>query len=233
MLTLGFMPIVGLWVLWVTWRHTPERSLWRRLRPFCLLTSAFLLLLLPWSLYASRAYGGPVAVDTTGAYNLALGARTAFDGGRSDEPTRNFVLALLDPGGFGRAEPQLAVDIPTIDFGAQPAGEVTLTITNSGRRYVEATLDLPTWLDADRLAIELAPGRQIAITLAVKPRGAWARGRRGAVRVHLGNDFQQRYPGIHKPLVAVPVRAPASLWRSLFGRALHQASKVMDRVAER
>ncbi len=96
-LTLGFVPIVALWVLWLTWRSTAASSLWARLRPFCLLIAAFALLLLPWSLYASRAYGGAIVVDTTGAYNLALGARTAFDGGRSDEPTRNFVLALLDP----------------------------------------------------------------------------------------------------------------------------------------
>jgi hypothetical protein len=35
-------------------------------------------------------------VDTTGGFNLLLGARTAYDGGRSDAPTRNFILALLD-----------------------------------------------------------------------------------------------------------------------------------------
>jgi hypothetical protein len=51
----------------------------------------------PWTLYASRAYGGLVVVDTTGAFNLALGARTAYDSGRNDAPLRNFTLALLDP----------------------------------------------------------------------------------------------------------------------------------------
>ncbi|NNJ11808.1 hypothetical protein EKD04_015865, partial [Chloroflexales bacterium ZM16-3] len=55
------------------------------------------LVIAPWTLYASRTYGGLVVVDTTGAFNLALGARTAYDGGRSDAPLRNFVLALLDP----------------------------------------------------------------------------------------------------------------------------------------
>jgi hypothetical protein len=56
-----------------------------------------LVVILPWSLYASRLYGGRIVVDTTGAYNLMLGARTAYDGERRDAPPRNVVLALLDP----------------------------------------------------------------------------------------------------------------------------------------
>ncbi len=65
-----------------------------------LIPAAFLLVyvvtLLPWSLYASNTYGGPIIVDTTSAFNVLLGARTAYDGSRSDAPTRNFILALLD-----------------------------------------------------------------------------------------------------------------------------------------
>ncbi|MBC8076636.1 MAG: hypothetical protein H7Y32_11230, partial [Chloroflexales bacterium] len=54
------------------------------------------LVVLPWTAYNSaRLYGGLVLVDTTGAFNLALGARTAHDGQRADAPTRNFALALL------------------------------------------------------------------------------------------------------------------------------------------
>jgi 4-amino-4-deoxy-L-arabinose transferase-like glycosyltransferase len=95
-LTLGFVPLV---VLWVWFQAHPARPWqhWRRRA-----AGAGLLLLvcagtiLPWSLYASRAYGGPIVVDTTGAFNLLLGARTAYDGGRSDAPTRSFLLALLD-----------------------------------------------------------------------------------------------------------------------------------------
>ena len=100
-LALGFVPIVGLWAAWQSWgRASVARSgpPWREaLRVFCILLFAFCILLLPWSLYASRAYGGLVVVDTTGAFNLLLGARTAFDGGRNDEPVRSFVVALLDP----------------------------------------------------------------------------------------------------------------------------------------
>jgi hypothetical protein len=51
--------------------------------------------ILPWSRYASRLYGGTIVVDTTGAFNLLLGSRTAYDGERNDARTRNFVLALL------------------------------------------------------------------------------------------------------------------------------------------
>ncbi|HMQ32874.1 MAG TPA: hypothetical protein PKD53_19240 [Chloroflexaceae bacterium] len=87
-LTLGFLPLVAVWAWWAAGR---------RPGPPLALALAAGLTVAPWSLYASRAYGGPIAVDTTGAFNLALGARTAYDGGRSDEPTRSFVLALLDP----------------------------------------------------------------------------------------------------------------------------------------
>jgi hypothetical protein len=99
-LTLGFVPLVGLWAAWLALRTGPEgrRAGWRRaLAIFCILHVAFCLVLLPWSVYASRAYGGAIVVDTTGAYNLALGARAAYDRSRGDEPTRNFVLALLSP----------------------------------------------------------------------------------------------------------------------------------------
>lgn len=98
-LTLGFLPLVALWLLLHAGRAASQgfwRSLPRRLVPAAVLTLVCACTILPWSLYASRAYGGPVLIDTTGAFNLLLGARTAYDGGRSDAPTRNFILALLD-----------------------------------------------------------------------------------------------------------------------------------------
>ncbi|WP_245860632.1 hypothetical protein [Candidatus Chloroploca asiatica] len=94
-LTLGFVPLVLAWVGLTAW-HTTAR-LRQAMVQVGLVLAAFVLIVAPWSLYASRAYGGLITVDTTGAFNLALGARTAYDGGRSDEPTRNFVLALLLP----------------------------------------------------------------------------------------------------------------------------------------
>jgi 4-amino-4-deoxy-L-arabinose transferase-like glycosyltransferase len=90
-LTLGFVPLVLLWVAWVAWRAGG-------LRAAALLALVCAMTIAPWSLYASRLYGGPVLVDTTGAFNLLLGARTAYDGERRDAPPRQFVLALLDEG---------------------------------------------------------------------------------------------------------------------------------------
>ncbi len=91
-LTLGFLPLVALWVGWTT----ADRRLPTVVGAMGIFTAACCLVILPWSLYASRVYGGPVLVDTTGAYNLLLGARTAYDGQRQDAPPRNFVLALLN-----------------------------------------------------------------------------------------------------------------------------------------
>ncbi len=100
-LTLGFLPPAALWV-WLVGRRsrnggTADRN--RQLATIALLLflGCALVVILPWSFYAGRLYGGRIVVDTTGAYNLMLGARTAYDGERRDAPPRNFVLALLDP----------------------------------------------------------------------------------------------------------------------------------------
>ncbi|NJN65421.1 MAG: hypothetical protein HC884_01265 [Chloroflexaceae bacterium] len=91
-LTAGFLPLVALWVWWIVRRSSPAL----RLLPVLVFVLAGAGTILPWSWYASHRYGGPVLVDTTGAFNLLLGARTAYDQGRSDAPTRAFLLALLD-----------------------------------------------------------------------------------------------------------------------------------------
>jgi 4-amino-4-deoxy-L-arabinose transferase-like glycosyltransferase len=102
-LALGFVPVVLLWVGWHAMRnHSAQFAdtsarFKRILIPCAVLLLGFGLIVAPWALYASRAYGGLVIIDTTGAFNLAYGARAAYDGGRSDAPTRNFILALLDP----------------------------------------------------------------------------------------------------------------------------------------
>ena len=104
-LTLGFMPILAGWLLWMLLKHRQKGQSWRSVMGcFCILHFAFCIIVLPWSVYASRAYGGLVVVDTTGAFNLLLGARTAFDGKRDDAPTRNFVLALLPQPGRSSEE---------------------------------------------------------------------------------------------------------------------------------
>lgn len=101
-LTLGFLPLVALWV-WLqaggpaSLRHGVAAA-WQALRPVAALTAICATIILPWSFYASQTYGGLVLIDTTGAFNLLLGARTAYDGKRSDAPTRDFVLALMETG---------------------------------------------------------------------------------------------------------------------------------------
>jgi hypothetical protein len=54
-----------------------------------------LLIILPWTVYNSRMYGGLVPVDTSGGFNLLLGGRTAYDGDRNDAATRDYALVLL------------------------------------------------------------------------------------------------------------------------------------------
>lgn len=96
-LTLGFVPLLALWIWWWQGRHTAGKRLLGGMPAAAVLLLATSLVIAPWSIYASRAYGGPIVIDTTGGFNLLLGARTAYDGKRDDAPTREFVQALLDP----------------------------------------------------------------------------------------------------------------------------------------
>ena len=104
-LTLLFLPVVALWIFVKTKNkgQTSEnkeqrtRGMVTRFSLFC----SFLFVvcsfgtIAPWTIYNSRLYGGLIVVDTSGAFNLLLGARTAFDGTRADAPTRDFVLGLF------------------------------------------------------------------------------------------------------------------------------------------
>jgi 4-amino-4-deoxy-L-arabinose transferase-like glycosyltransferase len=98
-ITLGFLPIVAIW-LFV--RHPASGVSTKRFRIdggrlvvlACFLAAAAITIM-PWSLYNSRLYGGPVLIDTSGAFNVLLGARTAYDGKRSDAQVRDFALGLL------------------------------------------------------------------------------------------------------------------------------------------
>jgi hypothetical protein len=119
-LTLLFVPIIALWMM-RCWILDSVNSRFLRLsrsrvgsgsgpsrppfsireRTSSLLAAAVFCLsalgvVLPWTIYNSRVFGGLVLVDTSGAFNLLVGARAAYDGRRSDEIPRNFVLALLD-----------------------------------------------------------------------------------------------------------------------------------------
>lgn len=87
-LTLMFIPLAAAWIGWQA-----RRDHW--LRDAATFALAAALTIAPWTIYNSRIYGGLVPIDTSGAFNLLIGAWTAHDGQRRDAPTRDFVLALF------------------------------------------------------------------------------------------------------------------------------------------
>ncbi len=104
-LTLPFIPIAALWLFAQkpnAERQEPAHPIARLsiagLRPYpaLIFLLAAALTIAPWTLYNSRLYGGLVLIDTSGAFNILLGGRTAYDGNRNDAATRDFALALLD-----------------------------------------------------------------------------------------------------------------------------------------
>jgi serine/threonine protein kinase len=78
-------------------------------------------------------------------------------------------LALLDPAGFGAAQPSLKSSISTLDYGTlrdhRYTSDRTVILTNSGRRYVQARLQLPSWLSTDTPGLALRPGQQAEVKL--------------------------------------------------------------------
>lgn len=84
-LTIGFLPLVGLWVIFQPVSSPPPWPLsrlkrtvpwpWTRLFHAALLAGAALLVILPWSGYNFLLYGRPILADTTGGYNFWLGTQ--------------------------------------------------------------------------------------------------------------------------------------------------------------
>lgn len=91
-MTLVFVPFLLVWVRYGGGHPTSARR-----GATVAMATAFLLLLLPWSAYASRTFGGVVLVDTTGAYNLLVSAQAAVEPEQSSVLTDAYVAALLDP----------------------------------------------------------------------------------------------------------------------------------------
>lgn len=88
--TLLFLPVIAGWLAY-TRRYALRRALLQAL----LFLSVAALVITPWTVYNSRIYGGLILVDTSGAFNLLLGAWSAHDGTRRYAPTRDFVLAMF------------------------------------------------------------------------------------------------------------------------------------------
>ncbi|MDW8148867.1 MAG: hypothetical protein RMJ48_21525 [Roseiflexaceae bacterium] len=84
--TLLALPVIAGWAAFAG-----RRSLWRAL----VFLAVAALVVTPWTVYNSRIYGGLIPVDTSGAFNLLIGAWSAHNGERRDAPIRDFVLALF------------------------------------------------------------------------------------------------------------------------------------------
>lgn len=84
--TLLALPVIAGWAV-----MTRRRDLRRAL----LFLATATIVIAPWTAYNSRIYGGFIPVDTSGAFNLLIGAWSAHDGERRDAPTRDFVLAMF------------------------------------------------------------------------------------------------------------------------------------------
>lgn len=84
--TLLALPVIAGWMAF-----TRKRTLQRALA----FLAVAMLFIAPWTAYNSRIYGGLIPVDTSGAFNLLIGAWSAHDGQRRDAPTRDFVLAMF------------------------------------------------------------------------------------------------------------------------------------------
>ncbi|MBN1484083.1 MAG: glycosyltransferase family 39 protein [Chloroflexia bacterium] len=97
-LTLAFLPLAALWVLWQG--LSGEKALrwrWSALWQAALLTGAVLATILPWSAYNVLRYRQPILVDTTGGYNFWLGTQ----GGQFEhlQQVHQDLLAIPDPAG--------------------------------------------------------------------------------------------------------------------------------------
>lgn len=124
-------------------------------------------------------------------------------------------LALLDRTGFGAAQPALAaspaaLELKTFVPNDQAHARGQLIIRNSGRRYVHASVGLPTWMKTATSALALAPGQQATLALELEMSRMPTRPRDAGVRVRAASGA-----GITIPLQgqAPPVsQQPASPW---------------------
>ncbi len=95
-MTIGFLPLAALWVLWTGWQKgQARRRFLAALAVAALLGLAALLMILPWTGYNYLRYGKFILVDTTGGYNLWLGTQ----GGQFQHlrEVNEALLALPDP----------------------------------------------------------------------------------------------------------------------------------------
>lgn len=86
-IALVFLPFIAVW----SWATAPVH----RWRDALIVSITAVLVVAPWSLYASRTFGGSIIVDTSGAYNLLLSANASVYGDQAGAQTDRFVDALI------------------------------------------------------------------------------------------------------------------------------------------
>lgn len=90
---LAFVPAMLLWMC-VGGSWLPAAYMWKRAQAALVMLVLFLLTIMPWSWYASRIFGGPLLLDTTGAYNVLLTAERAVYPATSGARMATFVHAV-------------------------------------------------------------------------------------------------------------------------------------------
>ena len=95
---LAFVPFVAVWMCWGGSRLPPEYFRKRMYAVIAMLICYFVLLM-PWSWYASRTFGGSILVDTSAAYNTLLTAQTTVYGDQSGAALEGYVGALMSANG--------------------------------------------------------------------------------------------------------------------------------------
>ena len=124
------------------------------------------------------------------------------------------VLARLDPRGFGAAVPQLYADKDVLELGEfdinQPLGQ-RLQLRNSGRRFLEVTIEPLPWLKVHPTSLSLAPGETAALAFDATSRMSASRVNTGILRVST--------PGEQLLAVRVEGRAAPTSQRATYSRS--------------
>lgn len=95
--TLAYIPVVAAWMYYGGGRLEPA-LMRQRLYRMLIMLGVCVLTIAPWSIYASRTFGGVILIDTTGAYNLLLRAHAGQFGGIDSTTTNAYVQSLIEPG---------------------------------------------------------------------------------------------------------------------------------------
>lgn len=94
------------------------------------------------------------------------------------------VLAQLDPRGFGAATPQIVADQSPLDLGEIVIGAPIvngLQLRNVGRRYVEVTIEGPSWLRVQPKAAAIVPREAATLAFEANQRLSPSRTNSGAI----------------------------------------------------